>query len=696
MQFIILLTCVLLLPVYALASIHHELTVTVDPQKKALKVTDKVSFPEAFLNNSNRSVKFILHQGFVLSDENVEHVKEMGNPDMDPVPLNLYQISLPDHINQAELTYQGTIYHPVEKLTEEYAGSFSETPGIIDETGVFMAGSTYWYPVFNDELVTFTLDVHLPEAWNIVSQGERTNLTQGKGSVKVRWESPEPQEEIYLVAGRFTEYSQKAGQVQTYVFLRSPDKALADKYLDATGQYLKMYSNLIGPYPYKKFALVENFWETGYGMPSFTLLGPTVIRLPFILHTAYPHEILHNWWGNGVYVDYGQGNWCEGLTAYLADYLNQEKAGKGAEYRRTTLQKYTDYVAQGKDFPLTEFRSRHSAATEAVGYGKALMVFHMLRRQLGDDLFFKGLQNFYKENKFKRASYRDLELSFTKPAGGQSLSSFFAQWITRTGAPALSVGTPKATKNQQGYSIHITVNQIQPEPAYALKLPVAVIMEGHDKPWKSTVDIMQKQQALSLQIPAKPLQLNIDSDFDLFRKLDRREIPPALSQAFGAEQALFVLPASAPEKLLIAYRQTAQRWLNSKTLHGAIKLDTELTQLPKDRAVWIFGWQNRFFKEFAETIRQYPITVSESSIKLEGNEFTRLNHTVVITARQHIDQAVVWIGTDSPSAFPGLSQKLPHYSKYSYLVFEGDEPTNVLKGQWPVVDSPLAIRINGK
>ena len=142
-----------------------------------------------------------------------------------------------------------------------------------------------------------------------------------------------------------------------------------------------MYRGLIGPYPYGKFALVENFWETGYGMPSFTLLGPQIIRFPFILTSSYPHEILHNWWGNSVFVDYETGNWCEGLTAYLADHLIQEQRGKGADYRRDTLQKYRDYVRDGRDFPLTEFRSRHSAATEAVGYGKTLMVFHMLRRQ---------------------------------------------------------------------------------------------------------------------------------------------------------------------------------------------------------------------------------------------------------------------------------------------------------------------------
>jgi hypothetical protein len=56
-------------------------------------------------------------------------------------------------------------------------------------------------------------------------------------------------------------------------------------------------------------------------MPSFTLLGSRVIRLPFILYSSYPHEILHNWWGNSVYVDYARGNWSEGLTSYLAESI---------------------------------------------------------------------------------------------------------------------------------------------------------------------------------------------------------------------------------------------------------------------------------------------------------------------------------------------------------------------------------------
>ena len=127
-----------------------------------------------------------------------------------------------------------------------------------------------------------------------------------------------------------------------------------------------MYEGILPAYPYPSFALVENFWETGYGMPGFTLLGPSIIRFPWILTSSYPHEILHNWWGNSVYIDTTRGNWSEGLTAYMADHVFAEQRGEAATYRRATLKKFTDFVAGGDDVPLTDFVSRSSPATEAV------------------------------------------------------------------------------------------------------------------------------------------------------------------------------------------------------------------------------------------------------------------------------------------------------------------------------------------
>ena len=241
-----------------------------------------------------------------------------------------------------------------------------------------------------------------------------------------------------MVGGPLVVYREAAGAVEALAYLRQKDDALAGKYLQATAQYVEMYRGLIGPYPYGKFALVENFWETGYGMPSYTLLGPQVIRFPFILSSSYPHEILHNWWGNSVFVDYETGNWCEGLTAYMADHLIQEQRGRGEDYRRDTLQKYRSYVREGRDFPLTEFRSRHSAATEAVGYGKTLMVFHMIRQRIGDEAFHKWAARFYREYRGKQASFADVRKSLEAVAG-QDLGRLFADHVERPGAAMLLV-----------------------------------------------------------------------------------------------------------------------------------------------------------------------------------------------------------------------------------------------------------------
>ena len=65
-------------------------------------------------------------------------------------------------------------------------------------------------------------------------------------------------------------------------------------------------------------------------MPTLTYLGIEVLRLPFIRSTSLGHEVLHNWWGNGVYPDYAHGNWSEGLTTFMADYTYKERESDDA------------------------------------------------------------------------------------------------------------------------------------------------------------------------------------------------------------------------------------------------------------------------------------------------------------------------------------------------------------------------------
>ena len=699
--YIVWLLCLFWLPLVATAQIHHSLDVSLQPDTAGIKVRDSVTLPEGHPS----SLTFALHPALQpeLLGDSARLVELAPRTDNSPSALNpsagisprYYRLDLAPGENSFTLHYSGNIAHTLQSQGEEYARSFQETQGIISPQGVFLSGASVWYPHIDATQVTFDLTVHLPKAWKSMSQGEQLDTRPATGSRPVEhWRASNPQQEIYLIAGPFNAWSSVDKGVTAMVLLREPDAALARKYLDATHQYIALYDALIGPYPFTKFAMVENFWETGYGMPSFTLLGSRVIRFPFILSSSYPHEILHNWWGNSVYVDYDSGNWSEGLTSYLADHLIKEQRGSGSEYRRNALQKYTDYVSREGDFPLSNFRSRHSARTEAVGYGKTLMLFHMLRQQLGDATFKQGLQAFYQQYRFRVAGFSDIQNSFAAVAG-EPLDDFFRQWVQRAGAPQLSISTARAERVGHDYRLTAVIEQTQPGLAYQLTLPVAVHMDGVEQAYQTRVKLTDKQQTLSLTLPARPVQLDIDPQFDVFRRLHRNEIPPAVSQAMGAEQVLVVLADNTPAELQQAYRALALQWQQEKPGHVEVVVDSEVKTLPDDRTVWLFGWHNRFRPQLNAALQAYDFAASGDKVRIAGTTLTPQTHSLAVLGRQpqSPDQALGWLAADSAASLPGLGRKLPHYGRYSYLGFSGTAPDNVLKGQWPVVNSPLTVPV---
>ncbi|MGA1487754.1 MAG: M20/M25/M40 family metallo-hydrolase [Planctomycetota bacterium] len=682
-------------------SVHHDLVATVDPEGGALMVVDTLQGLEGL-----EAVSLTLHRELEVAVQGdawrIETGAEGGSEGRiginepgvgDGVPLATHRL-----VRQGDgplvLAYSGVITHAVEREGEEYARSFSSTPGIVSPAGVYLGGAAAWIPtvVGAAPLFTYDLTVHLPPEWEAVSQGSRTAHRRGADGTQVRWEVPTPTEEAHLIAGRFHEYSRSTGTVEAQVFLRSEDPNLAAKYLEVTAQYVQMFSQLLGPYPYGKFALIENFWETGYGMPSFTLLGPQVIRFPFILHSSYPHEILHNWWGNSVYVDWQTGNWCEGLTAYLADHLVKEGQGQGELYRRDTLKKYRSYVSEGAEISLAEFRSRHSGATEAVGYGKSLMLWHMLRRDLGDDDFVRALSRLYRRHRYEVVGFGDIERIFSETAG-RDLSGVFAQWVDRKGAPTLALTVLPPDDRHSDHSV--VIRQEQAEEPYDLRVPVRVLYEGSDAVQSFTVPMTgsggeapPRSLSVALTGGKRPLWVSVDPHFDLFRRLDREEIPPSIGEVFGAERGLIVVPADGS----IDAGVLTDAW-DPGGRQFTVVTDDAIAALPTDRPTWVVGAENRFAEEARARAASRGIEVG-ARLRFGAESVARAEHCAVVVDRhpEQPDVTVGWILLDRSDALPGLARKLPHYGKYSYLAFEGAEPTNVVKGQFGTERSPLVWR----
>ena len=661
---------------------HHNLRVFLDPNVRQINVENVITIPE---NYEASSLRFELNSDLTITDASVDvsRLANLGSNSIDAsdttgtadASTSIYSIENNSRSRQIRIVYDGSIYDLAEQDSEEYAQSFSETTGIIDELGVYLNYASAWVPLFGDSLITFEMEVEFADTasqWKAVSQGDR-NGENG-------WRSDDPMEEIYLIAAEFTEYSVQADDIEVLAYLRTPDSNLATKYMDATERYLNLYEPLLGEYPFSKFALVENFWETGYGMPSFTLLGEQIIRFPFILESSYPHEILHNWWGNSVYPDYASGNWSEGLTAYLADHLFRAINGTGHEYRKEMLARYKNYVSEASDFPLTEFTSRNSAASQAVGYGKTLMLWHMLRSELGDDLFVQGLRMLYSEYKYKRTSFSDIERLFSS-ISGIDLSLFFDQWVNRAGAPELSISVEEANSNRA----RIIFAQTHFDDPYFLKVPVAIFYKDEEEPQLFDVDLSQKLEGFFVENYDRLEAVLVDPYFDVFRQLDREETPPTVGELFGSSRIVFILPDD-----------NRQHWVRLAEEFGGrsdfeIMYADSIKSLPEDRSVWVLGSDNPFRDEIFSATSLYGVTNIDDGIRIAGGEVEHENRSTVIIGRHpsNAELAVGWIHVDEMIAMPGMIEKLPHYGKYSYLSFTGSEPTNDVKGVWSSPDSPM-------
>ncbi|MCK4361369.1 MAG: hypothetical protein KAV70_06460, partial [Bacteroidales bacterium] len=202
-------------------SIHHELNVDLNISDRSIEVIDSITIPANYFNEHDTLFCFLNKNLKLQSLDKNYKVSKIEQNDTNKI-FNKYIIKV---LNSGKgdliipLKYYGKITDEITTGAAEYARGFSETSGIISDEGVFLAGSTCWTPTFEEPLFSFNLTVTLEPGWNVVSQGKRTINEIAGDKRKVRYESPEPMDEIYLISAEWTEYEQKAGDVLVQAFL---------------------------------------------------------------------------------------------------------------------------------------------------------------------------------------------------------------------------------------------------------------------------------------------------------------------------------------------------------------------------------------------------------------------------------------------------------------------------------------------
>lgn len=643
-----------LLPGLILAdSLTHDMDIVLQPSSGRLIVTDRIGFAKLHQNQ-----QFRLNAGFSVSS-NKGRLERLDDDPLHP----LYQLSLEQPANEVVLSYEG------KPVFASHHGHGGMPQGNVSANGVYLDGNAAWYPVTGETIGSAHLQVEVPTGWQALSTGRR-EMQNGT----VRWISDRPQDDLYLLAGPYIRHVRHSGDIDLSVWLLQDDPVLAERYLSLMGDYIGHYSKLIGPYPYAKFAVVENRWPTGLGMPSFTLLGSQVLRLPFIPYTSLPHEILHNWWGNGVWVDYSKGNWSEGLTAYLADHWMKERQGKGAQYRLKALQRYSNYAARGRDMPLLDFVSRHDEASQSVGYSKSLMYFHMLRRALGDAAFDAGLRRLWQQYRFRRIGFEQAVRAIIGER--QDLLARFLPLLASKGAPRLQLQDVQLKTQKGGRRLGFSLAQ---DGSRLFDLDVPVVVQMQDGTSRRVLEYLgRRRQHFELSLKQVPKRLAVDPDYDVLRYLDPSEQPPSLSQLFGGDTWL-IIPRYAPARVRAAWRELAQAW-QQRYPKLQIITDEQRYGLLKGGNRIVLGWDNRLFDDRLRTaFSEGEQRLTRDGLQIGAEVYPKGDYAVVLVTTDVKGISTGFIGAGSVQQIEALARKLPHYGSYGALVFDGASARNRYK-----------------
>ena len=662
------------------------LAVELDPARGELQVEAVLRVPEA-------GYGFVLHESLqpqaASADGRALSLRAAGSRGS----LRAWRVEAPAGA-ELRLRYGGKL--PALEQARDHREVLKAMPPMASPAGTFLASGSGWYPR-PAELFAYEVD--------LVVRGGQPALVAGRLAheqppaaagepYRARFVFEHPADGIDLMAGPWVVRERLASQadgralrLRTYFpAALDAEAGLAEAYLADSQRYIERYAGQIGAYPFTEFSVVASPLPTGFGMPTLTYIGEQVLRLPFIRATSLGHEVLHNWWGNGVLVDYMRGNWSEGLTTFMADYAYKEaeSAEAAREMRLGWLRDFAAVPAGGHQ-PLAAFRSRTHAAAAAVGYGKAAMVFVMLRDRLGEEVFERGIRLFWAQQRFRIAGWAELQAAFEQ-VSGESLEGFFRQWVALPGGPQVRVvaasivdaggGQARADdglaggRSQDTSGARVRISLAQDEPLHTLDLPLVVHGESaREMRW---VRLEAASADVELDFDFEPVQLHLDPELRVWRLPEAEQLPPILRQWVLARSPHLVI-ADAQADMVQAASALAQRIFERSPKASGVEALTRGRE-----PVLLVGSHDAIDALLAD----HGLPARPEALRGRGT-------AQVWTLAQGDGPPLAVVSAQDSAALEALLRPLPHYGGQSWLAFEGSRA--VARGVWDAPGRAVAV-----
>lgn len=390
----------------------------------------------------------------------------------------------------------------------------------------------YWIPTLDHPSAKATVNftVTAPRGYQVVANGQGSFVQEFGATANWGFEETKPIPAYCMIvtvnAGAIIESPDKAVTKLLYN-VPQRDRDYAVKGFSSAAPALAFFNQTIAPYPYEKLALIVA--ETRFGgmenssaiVFANNLLAPrgsekmsARFGIPKRIESVVAHEIAHQWFGDSVTESTWADLWLsEGFATYFAGLFIEKHDGEEAfrEYMREAAGRYVAFSKQS-------YLPIHDTTTEDLmkllnenNYEKGAWVLHMLRRQLGDEAFFKGLRSYYNDHASRNATTEDLRQALEN-ASGKDLKQFFARWIYAAGHPRYELSWDSSER-----AVTVQLKQLQPGEPFLDPVPVEFTVNG--KVERKTIKPTGKSTTTSIRLPGKPTAVKIDPDETLLKEV---------------------------------------------------------------------------------------------------------------------------------------------------------------------------------
>ena len=429
----------------------------------------------------------------------------------------------------------------VRSKAEPKKGLYFRTPEMgykEGDTHLFTQGEAiearHWYPCFDAPNEKFTSEItcHVPEGMTVLSNGRRMSSVKdpATGLIAVRWLQDQPHVNylVSLLAGHFKTLEDKHGDLPI-AFHTPPSEfeAAAGSFQD-TKAALAFFEKETGvKYPWAKYdqVCVNDFVAGGMENTSITTLTDGTLFTPEFENlrssqSLMAHELAHQWFGDLVTCKDWTHLWLnEGFATYYDHLFNGHMNGRDAllfalyQDARGFLDAQNDTTPIADrtfDDPMSQFGFH--------AYQKGSWVLHMLRSQLGEDLYRRCVTTYLERHRFGNAVTEDFN-RIIEELSGRSWDQFFDQWVYHAHHPELEISYAW----DEGEKLaRVSVRQVQKlsDRVLLFNFPLPIRFKGKQGDNDHIVIVRQKEEDFRFALAAAPELVRIDPDLTVLAKIN--------------------------------------------------------------------------------------------------------------------------------------------------------------------------------